>query len=133
MNLILPTISPERTYVALATLLPCSLRAHASSANLCFFQVVDHATHAERLFVRVAALPHRLDTLDSARVFTLCLTTRQLAQALPWDQTLQDKATCDVRELVDQGTALEAACRIIILEDQLQEALRLNQRNDSHT
>jgi DNA-binding transcriptional MerR regulator len=30
------------------------------------------------------------------------------------------------RELVDQGTALEAACRIIILEDQLQEALRLN-------
>lgn len=30
------------------------------------------------------------------------------------------------RELVDEGTALEAACRIIILEDQLQEALRLN-------
>jgi DNA-binding transcriptional MerR regulator len=32
------------------------------------------------------------------------------------------------RELVDQGTALEAACRIIILEDQLQEALRLNEQ-----
>ncbi|GAA3443967.1 MerR family transcriptional regulator [Planomonospora venezuelensis] len=31
-----------------------------------------------------------------------------------------------VRELVDQGTALEAACRIIILEDQLQDALRIN-------
>jgi DNA-binding transcriptional MerR regulator len=30
------------------------------------------------------------------------------------------------RELVDQGTALEAACRIIILEDQLQEALQHN-------
>jgi DNA-binding transcriptional MerR regulator len=30
------------------------------------------------------------------------------------------------RELVDQGTALEAACRIIALEDQLAEALRLN-------
>jgi DNA-binding transcriptional MerR regulator len=30
------------------------------------------------------------------------------------------------REMVDQGTALEAACRIIILEDQLEEALRLN-------
>lgn len=30
------------------------------------------------------------------------------------------------RELVDQGTALEAACRIIILEDQLTEALRIN-------
>ncbi len=30
------------------------------------------------------------------------------------------------RELVDQGTPLEAACRIIILEDQLAEALRIN-------
>ena len=33
------------------------------------------------------------------------------------------------REMVDQGTALEAACRIIILEDQLEEALR---RNEQH-
>jgi hypothetical protein len=32
------------------------------------------------------------------------------------------------RELVDQGTALEAACRIIILEDQLEEALRQNRQ-----
>ncbi|MFC9769071.1 MerR family transcriptional regulator [Rhodococcus jostii] len=30
------------------------------------------------------------------------------------------------RELIDQGTALESACRIIILEDQLAEARRLN-------
>ncbi|GGJ83184.1 hypothetical protein GCM10010123_11020 [Pilimelia anulata] len=30
------------------------------------------------------------------------------------------------REMVDQGTALESACRIIILEDQLAEAQRLN-------
>ena len=30
------------------------------------------------------------------------------------------------RELVDNGTSLEAACRIIILEDQLAEALRIN-------
>ncbi len=29
--------------------------------------------------------------------------------------------------MVDQGTALEAACRIIILEDQLEEALRHNE------
>jgi DNA-binding transcriptional MerR regulator len=32
------------------------------------------------------------------------------------------------RELVEQGTALEAACRIIILEDQLEEALRQNEK-----
>jgi DNA-binding transcriptional MerR regulator len=33
-----------------------------------------------------------------------------------------------VREIADQGTPVEAACRIVILEDQLQEALELNQR-----
>ena len=31
------------------------------------------------------------------------------------------------RELVDEGTPIEAACRIIILEDQLQEAQRINE------
>ncbi|MFJ5271607.1 MerR family transcriptional regulator [Streptomyces sp. NPDC088358] len=30
------------------------------------------------------------------------------------------------RELVDKGTPVEAACRIIILEDQLEEAQRIN-------
>jgi len=30
------------------------------------------------------------------------------------------------RELVDQGTPSEAACRIVILEDQLEEAQRIN-------
>ena len=35
------------------------------------------------------------------------------------------------REMVDHGTALEAACRIIILEDQLEEALQHN-RNLQH-
>ncbi|MBB1252524.1 MerR family transcriptional regulator [Streptomyces alkaliterrae] len=32
------------------------------------------------------------------------------------------------RELVDQGTPIDAACRIIILEDQLEEAQRLNEQ-----
>ncbi|WIX98064.1 helix-turn-helix domain-containing protein [Amycolatopsis mongoliensis] len=31
-----------------------------------------------------------------------------------------------VRELVDQGTAIDAACRIVSLEDQLHEAQRRN-------
>ncbi|ALO99184.1 MerR family transcriptional regulator [Streptomyces corchorusii] len=30
------------------------------------------------------------------------------------------------RELVDKGTPIEAACRIVILEDQLEEAQRIN-------
>jgi hypothetical protein len=101
MSMTLPTISRGHTYVALATLLPLSLRPHASSANLCFFQVVDHTTDAERMFVRVAALPHRLDDLDAPRVFTICLSDEQLAQALPWDRAMQARATCDVRELVE--------------------------------
>ncbi|WP_449486037.1 MerR family transcriptional regulator [Streptomyces avidinii] len=33
------------------------------------------------------------------------------------------------RELVDQGTPIEAACRIVILEDQLEEAQRLNAKH----
>jgi DNA-binding transcriptional MerR regulator len=31
------------------------------------------------------------------------------------------------RELVGQGTPVGAACRIVILEDQLEEALRMNE------
>ncbi|MEV0227116.1 MerR family transcriptional regulator [Streptomyces sp. NPDC050704] len=30
------------------------------------------------------------------------------------------------RQLVDEGTPIEAACRIVILEDQLEEARRIN-------
>ncbi|MFC6091310.1 MerR family transcriptional regulator [Saccharothrix lopnurensis] len=33
-----------------------------------------------------------------------------------------------VRKLVDQGTGLEAACRIVTLEDQLREARQLNEK-----
>ncbi|WP_173054900.1 helix-turn-helix domain-containing protein [Phytohabitans houttuyneae] len=34
-----------------------------------------------------------------------------------------------VREIADQGTGIEAACRIVILEDQLAEALEINARH----
>ena len=36
------------------------------------------------------------------------------------------------RELVDQGTPIEAACRIISLEDRLDEALRVNEELRAH-
>jgi DNA-binding transcriptional MerR regulator len=36
------------------------------------------------------------------------------------------------KEMCDQGTALDAACRIIILEDQLAEALQHNELRDKH-
>src|SRR6476660_8464161 len=38
-----------------------------------------------------------------------------------------------VRDIADQGTSVEAACRIVILEDQLAEALELNQRYQHDT
>ena len=37
------------------------------------------------------------------------------------------------RELVDQGTPIEAACRIVILEDQLEEAQRINAEHHKPT
>jgi DNA-binding transcriptional MerR regulator len=36
------------------------------------------------------------------------------------------------RVLVDEGTALDAACRIIVLEDQLEEARRINTELQDH-
>ena len=38
-----------------------------------------------------------------------------------------------VREIADQGTGIDAACRIVTLEDQLAEALELNQRYEHGT
>ncbi|ONI78888.1 MerR family transcriptional regulator [Actinosynnema sp. ALI-1.44] len=38
-----------------------------------------------------------------------------------------------VRELVDQGTGLDAACRIVTLEDQLHEAQQLNETQRLNT
>ncbi|MEU2514013.1 MerR family transcriptional regulator [Streptomyces syringium] len=40
----------------------------------------------------------------------------------------QLRVAARARELVDSGTPIEAACRIVILEDQLEEALRMNER-----
>ncbi|MEU6821686.1 MerR family transcriptional regulator [Streptomyces atriruber] len=39
----------------------------------------------------------------------------------------QLRVAARARELVDQGTPIEAACRIVILEDQLEDALRINE------
>lgn len=39
----------------------------------------------------------------------------------------QLRAAARARDLVDQGTPVEAACRIVSLEDSLDEALRINE------
>lgn len=40
----------------------------------------------------------------------------------------QLRVAARARELVDVGTPIDAACRIVILEDQLEEALRINEK-----
>lgn len=66
--------------------------------------------------------PAFLRSLDEARLFTPQRSTGGHRRYSRYQLRLAERA----RQLVDQGTALEAACRIIILEDQLEEALRLN-------
>ncbi|MFD0424181.1 MerR family transcriptional regulator [Streptomyces parvus] len=39
----------------------------------------------------------------------------------------QLRVAARARELVDQGTKIEDACRIVVLEDQLEEAQRINE------
>jgi DNA-binding transcriptional MerR regulator len=67
--------------------------------------------------------PAFLRALDEARL----ITPQRSAGGHRRYSRYQLRIAARARELVDQGTALDAACRIIILEDQLEEALRLNE------
>ncbi|MFV8173328.1 MerR family transcriptional regulator [Mycolicibacterium peregrinum] len=66
--------------------------------------------------------PAFLRSLDEAKL----LTPQRSAGGHRRYSRYQLRIAARVRELVDQGTALEAACRIIILEDQLAEAHAIN-------
>ncbi|WP_433470051.1 MerR family transcriptional regulator [Spirillospora sp. CA-128828] len=65
-----------------------------------------------------------LRTLDTARLIVPQRSPGGHRRYSRYQLRLAQRA----RDLVDEGTALEAACRIIILEDQLAEAQRLNAR-----
>ena len=70
----------------------------------------------------IGVTPGFLRTLDEAKLFVPQRSAGGHRRYSRYQLRLAERA----RELVDAGTALDAACRIIILEDQLQEALRLN-------
>lgn len=70
----------------------------------------------------IGATPSFLRSLDEAKLFVPQRSSGGHRRYSRYQLRLAARA----RELVDAGTALDAACRIIILEDQLQEALRLN-------
>jgi DNA-binding transcriptional MerR regulator len=66
-----------------------------------------------------------LRRLDEAKLFTPFRSAGGHRRYSRYQLRLAVRA----REMVDQGTALEAACRIIILEDQLEEAIRQNEEH----
>ena len=70
----------------------------------------------------IGVTPGFLRSLDEAKLFT----PQRSAGGHRRYSRYQLRLASRVRELVDSGTALEAACRIIMLEDQLEEALRIN-------
>lgn len=70
----------------------------------------------------LGATPAFLRSLDEARL----LTPKRSGGGHRRYSRAQLRIAARVRELIDQGTALDAACRIIILEDQLSEAHATN-------
>jgi DNA-binding transcriptional MerR regulator len=69
------------------------------------------------------ASPDFLRRLDEAKLITPFRSAGGHRRYSRYQLRLAARA----REMVDGGTALEAACRIIILEDQLEDALRHHQ------
>ncbi|GAA4934457.1 MerR family transcriptional regulator [Actinoplanes utahensis] len=69
------------------------------------------------------ASPHFLRRLDEAKLITPFRSAGGHRRYSRYQLRLAVRA----REMVDRGIPLEAACRIIILEDQLEDALQLNQ------
>jgi DNA-binding transcriptional MerR regulator len=77
----------------------------------------------------IGATPGFLRSLDEAKLITPQRSAGGHRRYSRYQLRLAGRA----RELVDAGTALEAACRIIILEDQLAEAQRINTELRKHT
>jgi len=77
----------------------------------------------------VGASQDFLRRLDEAKLFTPFRSAGGHRRYSRYQLRLAARA----REMVDAGTALEAACRIIILEDQLEEALHHNERHHRRT
>ena len=70
----------------------------------------------------LGATPGFLRSLDKAKLITPLRSAGGHRRYSRYQLRLAARA----RDLVDHGTPLEAACRIIILEDQLAEAQRIN-------
>jgi DNA-binding transcriptional MerR regulator len=81
-----------------------------------------------RAAAMIGATQSFLRALDEARL----ITPQRSAGGHRRYSRYQLRLAARARELVDSGTALDAACRIIILEDQLAEAQRINAELTDH-
>src|SRR3954463_4942387 len=70
----------------------------------------------------IGSTPGFLRSLDEAHLFV----PQRSAGGHRRYSRYQLRLAARARELVDHGTPLDAACRIIVLEGQLEEALRIN-------
>jgi DNA-binding transcriptional MerR regulator len=77
----------------------------------------------------VGASQDFLRRLDEAKLFTPFRSAGGHRRYSRYQLRLAARA----RDMVDHGTALEAACRIIVLQDQLEEALRHNEHHQRRT
>ncbi|HEV2637084.1 MAG TPA: MerR family transcriptional regulator [Actinocrinis sp.] len=73
----------------------------------------------------IGAAPAFLRALGDARLITPLRSDGGHRRYSRYQLRIASRA----REMVDAGTPIDAACRIIILEDQLEEALRLNSQH----
>jgi len=73
----------------------------------------------------VGATPAFLRAVEQARLFE---PTRSDGGHRRYSR-YQLRLAARVRQIADQGTGIDAACRIVILEDQLAEALDINARH----
>jgi DNA-binding transcriptional MerR regulator len=76
----------------------------------------------------IGATPGFLRSLDEAKF----LTPQRSDGGHRRYSRYQLRLAARVRALLDDGTALDAACRIVTLEDQLQDAQRLNDEHHAN-
>jgi DNA-binding transcriptional MerR regulator len=76
----------------------------------------------------IAATPGFLRSLDEAKL----ISPQRSEGGHRRYSRHQLRLAARVRALLDEGTALDAACRIVTLEDQLHDALRINAEHQAN-
>lgn len=96
-------------YVGLSSLVPAGLRALCSCAGLMYARVRDLQVGGDLYQIEVAALAHYFEAPSRTRdrhVRSIVLPAKNFALLLEWDRSLAGKATCDVRELMEEHVAI---------------------------